>query len=214
MTQPAGRGPRGGQTDFGRQMSGSAATSLGEALRGRAWRIARAEAYRFHVAMGLAGFVGGLVVVVPVVQWLASMQLARRSSVPTPAGLATAIGADLTRKPALVSAPTLADRELQPFPAPIRAARATTAGHAESLAAARTLIRNGRIAVARELLARDDLVETGEASFILAETYDPNVLAALGVTSVPADAGTARRLYDAALSKGIAAAAQRLDALE
>lgn len=214
MSELAGRGPRGGQTDFGRQMSGSAATSLGEALRGRAWRMARVEAYRFHVAMGLVGFIGGLVVVVPIVQWLASMQLAGRSSVPTPAGLATAIGADLTRKPALVSAPTLADREPQPAPAPIRQTRATTAGHAESLEAARSLIRNGRIAVARELLARDDLVETGEAAFILAETYDPNVLAALGVTSVPADAGAARRLYDAALAKGISAAAQRLDALE
>lgn len=219
MSQQAGNGPRGGQTDFGRQMIGSTALSLGEALRDRAWRMARTEAYRFHVAMGLVGFVGGLVAVVPIAMWLASLQHARTTTLPAPAGLSTAMGADATRKPPLVSAPTLANREPLPAPAPIRPTRekqvgSTSAGQAESFEAARALIRNGRIAVARELLSRDELVETGEAAFMLAETYDPNVLAALGVDGVPADAETARRHYDAALAKGITAAAQRLDALE
>ena len=182
--------------------------------------MARAEAYRFHVAMGLVGFAGGLVVVVPIVLWLASMRPAGETvSAPAAPSLRT-INADTVRMPALVSAPTLADREpQQAAPAPIRpmreaATRSPSTGQAESLDAARGLIRSGRIALARELLARDGLVETGEAAFMLAETYDPNVLAALGISGVPASADTARQHYDAALAKGITAAAQRLDALE
>jgi hypothetical protein len=203
-------------------MRGAGTLSLAEALRDRAWRTARAEAYRFQVAMGFLGFIGGLVLVVPAVLWLASIRhpegglLARRM----PAVFADAVSASASRAPALVSAPTLAGRELQALPAEVAPAvlefapKPPAGEHLQSIEAVRELIRSGQVHAAREMLVRPELAETGEAAFMMAETYDPNVLAALGITSVQAEAEIARHHYEVALAKGVAAAAQRLEALE
>ncbi len=72
------------------------------------------------------------------------------------------------------------------------------------------LIRGGDIAGARRLLEEPAGAGDGEALFVLAETYDPNVLAALASKGVTAEVGKARQLYEAAQSKDIEAAARRL----
>jgi hypothetical protein len=204
-----------GQTDFGREMMGAGSLSLAEALRDRAWRTARAEAYRFQVAMGLVGFVSGLAIFVPAALWLASVHnagtgtLARRTPIP----VIRAIEATASETPALVSVPALAPRE--PVAArPLQAHAAPNAEQQRAIEEARDLIRAGQLQSARALLIDPRVADIGEAAFMLAETFDPNVLAALGITNVQADADAARHHYGAALAKGITAAAQRLEALQ
>jgi hypothetical protein len=79
---------------------------------------------------------------------------------------------------------------------------------------ARGLIRSGDIIAARRVLGRPELRQSPQALFMLAETYDPNVLAALGAMGVHAETSMARRYYEAALAEGVVAASPRLEALE
>ena len=58
----------------------------------------------------------------------------------------------------------------------------------------------------------DDGVQ-GTVSFALAETYDPNMLAAWGTRGGDADAAKARALYQKSFGLGVARAQNRLDAL-
>lgn len=207
-----------GLTDFGREMRGAGTLSLTEALRDRAWRTARAEAYRFQVAMALLGFVGGTIIVVPAVLWLVAARA------PTASHRLPAVYADSVRGVAAQAfAPSAPMRTEQELLAPSASAPAlqATPSHAapkpdqlQAIGVARGLMRSGQVQAARDALARPGVADTGEAAFMLAETYDPNVLAALGVTGIRAEADTARRHYETALARGIAAAAHRLEALE
>ena len=78
---------------------------------------------------------------------------------------------------------------------------------------ARRLIGEGDFAAARRVLENDILATTPAARFLLAETYDPNFLAARGIRSVRAEVPRAVELYREALSGGIDTARQRLTAL-
>ena len=78
---------------------------------------------------------------------------------------------------------------------------------------ARRLISDGDFAGARRLLEDQLLATTPAARFLLAETFDPNFLAARGIRSVRAEVPRAIELYREALSGGIDAARQRLTAL-
>lgn len=82
------------------------------------------------------------------------------------------------------------------------------------LAQARRRVDGGDIPGAREMLAAADDGEKGPLSFALAETYDPNMLAAWGARGVAADAARARALYRKALNLGVVQAQNRLDALK
>ena len=82
------------------------------------------------------------------------------------------------------------------------------------LAQAAQRIDSGDITGAREMLAGADDGGQGEVSFALAETYDPNMLAAWGTRGVAADAAKARALYHKAFDLGVAQAQKRLDALK
>jgi hypothetical protein len=75
-------------------------------------------------------------------------------------------------------------------------------------------IERGDVAAARDLLANADTDPSGLVLFTLAETYDPNVLAAWGMRGINPDIEKAKGLYAAALSLGYAAARQRLDGLQ
>jgi hypothetical protein len=81
------------------------------------------------------------------------------------------------------------------------------------LAQAAQRIESGDVAGAREMLADADDGGQGAVSFALAETYDPNMLAAWGTRGVAADAAKARELYQKAFGLGVARAQNRLDAL-
>jgi TPR repeat protein len=74
--------------------------------------------------------------------------------------------------------------------------------------------RNGDVATARSMLTAHESGSTAHAVFALAETYDPNMLAAWNIRGVTADARLARELYRKAASLGLARAERRLGLLE
>jgi hypothetical protein len=84
----------------------------------------------------------------------------------------------------------------------------------EVLAQATRRIENGDVTGAREVLAGADDGAQGPVSFVLAETYDPNMLAAWGSRGVAADVARAKALYRRALANGVATAQHRLEALK
>jgi hypothetical protein len=82
------------------------------------------------------------------------------------------------------------------------------------LAQASRRVESGDVTGAREALATAEEGSQGPASFALAETYDPNMLAAWGSRGVAADVAKARALYRKALNLGVANAQNRLEALK
>jgi hypothetical protein len=74
-------------------------------------------------------------------------------------------------------------------------------------------IESGDVAGAREMLVGADDGGQGAVFFALAETYDPNMLAAWGTRGVASDAAKARTLYQKAFGIGVVRAQNRLDAL-
>jgi hypothetical protein len=81
------------------------------------------------------------------------------------------------------------------------------------LAQASRRVESGDVTGAREMLAAAEESNHGPVSFALAETFDPNMLAAWGSRGAAADVAKARALYRKALSLGVANAQNRLDAL-
>ena len=182
-----------------------------DAAQGRSTGGGSHEVVRFQLLMGLGGFLGGLALVVPAVLWMAAESRSpgsRASNDAQPFVTAAAVS------PALVSAPTRTGRSARP-PVSAEAYDDTLSrSDREAVVIARQLIRGGDIAGARRVLSTPALATDGEAVFMLAETYDPNVLAALGVTGVMAEAPTARRLYTVAGALGMSAAQRRLEQLQ
>jgi hypothetical protein len=85
---------------------------------------------------------------------------------------------------------------------------------ADVIERARALVAAGNIEADRAALSK--LVESGNASAAvdLGSTYDPNILDALGVKSIPADVATARVWYLRAQEMGATEAAELLEDLE
>lgn len=81
------------------------------------------------------------------------------------------------------------------------------------LISARQLIRIGDIQAAREMLEVPETESSGVLTFMLAETYDPNVLSAT-LRGTLADPEHARQLYRKARELGDNRAQQRLDSLK
>lgn len=79
--------------------------------------------------------------------------------------------------------------------------------------AAQLLIRSGDVIGARTTLSTAAAARNPAALFVMAETYDPNMLAAWGARGVGADAERARALYAAALALGHDKAAGRIQSL-
>jgi hypothetical protein len=85
----------------------------------------------------------------------------------------------------------------------------------EVIAQALRRAEGGDVTGAREMLVvAEGTSPTGPVTFALAETYDPNKLAAWGTRGASADAVKARALYNKALNLGVSRAKERLDALE
>lgn len=99
---------------------------------------------------------------------------------------------------------------------PFAGGNANAPGDAKSAAVreAEALIMRGDVASARTLLSRAAADGDPAAILALAETFDPNMLAAWGARVQAADASTARMLYGQALAAGIERARTRLDALQ
>jgi hypothetical protein len=76
------------------------------------------------------------------------------------------------------------------------------------------MIGDGNMLRAREILGDALLADNPHGAFALAETYDPNILAATGARDVRAEVERARTLYGKALAGGVTAAENRLNALK
>lgn len=83
-----------------------------------------------------------------------------------------------------------------------------------SIERARSTAKKGDMDSARVMLANLASRGVSEAIFALAETYDPNVLAAWGVQGEKADPKKAQMFYKMAQSNGVAQAGSRLRALQ
>jgi hypothetical protein len=79
---------------------------------------------------------------------------------------------------------------------------------------ARSMMVRGDVAAARTELATAATALNANALFAMAETWDPNVLAALGTRGVQSDANRARELYVAAAALGHSMAQARIQALK
>ena len=79
---------------------------------------------------------------------------------------------------------------------------------------AQRMIEQGDVAAARSTLSDPGLAGRAEAQFVLAETFDPNVLAAWGTRGVVADVEKARAHYQVAQGLGHAGARERLRSLQ
>jgi hypothetical protein len=84
----------------------------------------------------------------------------------------------------------------------------------DMLAQASRRVENGDVTGAREMLAAAEEGSQGPVAFALAETYDPNMLAAWGSRGVAADVAKAKALYRKALNLGVVNAQNRIDALK
>jgi hypothetical protein len=197
----------------------------------------------FRQQMGAAalGLVAGLFIVVPAVLWLSGhLGGPQKNKVSTAATRTTAAASDAAtpevktvkvqvrpieraetaaayvtgsvepRRPVELVKPP----EPAVAPASHKAAEPATSQGDELLNQAKRRLDNGDVTGARELLATIDTSAQGPASFVLAETYDPNMLAAWGTRGVSADVVRARALYQKALTLGVTRAQARIDALK
>jgi len=81
------------------------------------------------------------------------------------------------------------------------------------IARAGVLLGQGNIGAARIVLERAAESGNAQASFMLAETYDPVILSAWGTYGTRGEAAKAREHYAKAQAGGMREAKQRLDAL-
>jgi hypothetical protein len=84
----------------------------------------------------------------------------------------------------------------------------------DRLAEAKQRIESGDVSGARDILSAAEGSAPGPISFALAETYDPNMLAAWGTRGAIADVPRAKALYHKSLALGMARAQARLEALQ
>lgn len=130
----------------------------------------------------------------------------------TASGVGSNVAAEVPRKPeppAIIATARVPEPVLPKPPEVSQPSRAE-----EVLAQAARRIESGDIAGARELLGSADVQTVGQASFALAETYDPNMLAAWGTRGAVADVAKARALYAKALNLGVGKAMVRLEGLK
>jgi hypothetical protein len=196
------------------------------------WRepVGRDHDRGFRQQMGAAilGLVAGLILVVPTVLWLSGTLTSSQKTKPaqglptvsapgefgnsTPAKEAKQDVRPIEPTPFVAGA--LEPRLLEPArPAASTISVATTAERShtdETLAEATRRIETGDVVGAREILVA---LEEAPAVFALAETYDPNMLAAWGTHGVSADPDRARALYKKALQQGFDKARRRLEEL-
>jgi hypothetical protein len=201
------------------------------------------RSYRQQMGAALLGLAAGLTIVVPTVLWMSGWFETRKSNPPPPRvaaaiepkvaevrtmkvqvqpvekaeAVAQYVTGSVAPRPVVEATPVVADppaasalaaRFAEPPPAE------PPAQHNDLIAQASRRVESGDVAGAREMLAAAEQGGQGLVSFALAETYDPNMLAAWGTRGVAADVARARALYRKALSLGVASANGRLEALK
>lgn len=174
----------------------------------------------YHMQQCAKGFASGLVVVVPAAIWFSGVLDSRvapsaNARMPPVVISQVAVRPIPTPDPETVATPTSTTPQQAEAQALVDRQQASEAAVlSDRLDEARALIGVGKIAEARDSLSDPELKELPEALYLLAGTFDPNILAALGVVRVRAEPDKARSLYERALTGGIAAARQRLQSLQ
>jgi hypothetical protein len=115
----------------------------------------------------------------------------------------------MTERPAARQSDPINEVAEQAAPGPARAEPEA----ARLMARASALVAQGNIAAARLVLERAAETGSAEASFALAETYDPIVLSKWGTSGTRGEATKARELYQKAQDGGIQKANERINAL-
>ncbi|UFX42804.1 hypothetical protein HAP47_0026705 [Bradyrhizobium sp. 41S5] len=122
-------------------------------------------------------------------------------------------GSDKSGSIGVAANPILEQAPLAPARAVVQPASEHVAEAAGLVARASSLLRQGDVGAARLVLERAVEMGSAQASFALAETYDPLVLAKWGTYGTRSDASKAKALYAKADAAGIKEAKARLDAL-
>jgi len=136
---------------------------------------------------------------------------------PTTATTNTATTDRGNQQVAAIAAPSIAapDTSKPEIQKPATARRSAKPAKPEvNLALAQKTIRAGDMTGARVMLARLASKGDSEAIFVLAETFDPNVLAAWGTRGEEANPEKARMFYTMALAQGVEKAQPRIKALQ
>lgn len=107
----------------------------------------------------------------------------------------------------------VADHAAAVEPAPDRPTPEMATASVGLVARASSLLGQGDIVAARTVLERAAMMGSAQASFALAETYDPSVLAKWGTYGTRGDPAMARDLYAKAVAGGIKEAKERAEAL-
>ena len=186
--------------------------------------------YRQQMSAAVLGLVAGLMVVVPAVLWLSGWlggPQTRASVARQPAAehkTADLRIPDVT--PVRVQVRPIERTEVaaqyvtaavEPRPITIEPPPAVEPPRSkveDLLAQAERRIESGDIPGAREMLASSEGTASGPIIFALAETYDPNMLAAWGTRGVAADVTKAKSLYFKARDLGVVRAQVRLEQLK
>jgi hypothetical protein len=156
---------------------------------------------------GLLGLGAGLVVLVPLALWWQSALTQTVTMTPLTSSFALEAGPDVRSE-----APTAgADQRIDVVS--VRSVSVTKPAEDETLIEARTMLAEGEVLAARALLSKAVAARDPDGLFLMAETYDPNILAAHRARGVGADTERARALYKAAQGLGHARASTRLHAL-
>lgn len=157
------------------------------------------------------GFVGGIMMLLPAAIMWSNLTAPRAPSTEDLAILAQTIVSEATAHAGrLAPGPAFDQARVERI-----AARSLTPPAFEPhLEEARRLITAKDIASARDVLAKAAAAKSPKALFAMAETFDPNALAAWGASGVAADPARARTLYEAALNLGHDGAVGRIEALK
>ena len=165
---------------------------------------------------GLLGLVLGLALVLPTVLWLTGRFGDTTAQSRFQPGAARNADAVASTKPEPIVRAVASVDPLTASPQPVVRPSPEKRREDEAddlLKRAQDMIGDGNMVRAREILGDGSLSETPRGLFALAETYDPNILAATGARDVNAEVERARMLYAKALAGGVTAAKNRLEAL-
>ncbi len=130
--------------------------------------------------------------------------------------LAEAMAIQITNLPPVKEAEQQQAARLDPLPAqpPLMPAPTMSAAEQDVLLSRVTgLLRQGDIGAARAILNRLVREKNAKAAYILAQSYDPQVLRQSKVVGLRGDVPMARNLYEQALQGGVTEAKAALDAL-
>lgn len=170
-----------------------------------------AEPAVFPIKPATLGFVAGIMLLIPASIVWSNMTAPRTPSADDLSRLAQTIVAEATAHAGrLAPGPAFDQARVERI-----AARTLSAPAFEPhLEEARRLIAARDVSSARDVLATAAAAKSPKALFAMAETFDPNALAAWGASGVAADPARARTLYEAALNLGHDGAVGRLEALK